>query len=167
MSELDERPLQLPPQDDWRWSNTGRLLFNAARTFEEGILRIVNEKGFPKVRMAHLAVPRNMDLNGTRITTLASRASMTKQSMAELVLQCERMGLVVRRADPSDRRARMIVFTPRGRRLIEIIRQAIAEMERQMRRRLGAGLQKEIRVGLILYLESDSAGDRETATAAR
>jgi len=164
MSEPDERPLQLPAHDDWRWSNTGRLLFNAARRFEEGILRIVNERGFPRVRMAHMAVPRNMDLNGTRITTLASRASMTKQSMAELVVQCQRMGFITRRPDPADRRAKMIVFTPKGRRLMEVIRQAIADMEREMRSRMGAGLQKEIRLGLMLYLKAASAEERSAGS---
>ena len=155
--DKNERPVPLPAKDDWRWSNTGRLLFDAARLFEEGILRTVNEKGFPKVRMAHLAVPRNMDLGGTRVTTLASRASMTKQSMADLVVQCERMGLVTRRPDKSDRRAKMIVFTPKGRRLIEVIRQAIATMEQDMRSHIGAALQKQVRLGLTLYLKAASA----------
>lgn len=153
-SNQSERPVLLPAKDDWRWSNTGRLLFDTARLFEEGILSIVNEKGFPKLRMAHMAVPRNMDLGGTRVTTLASRASMTKQSMADLVVQCERMGLVSRRRDKSDRRAKMIVFTPKGRRLIEVIRQAIATMEQDMRSHMGTALQKQVRIGLTLYLKA-------------
>ena len=158
--DADERPVQLQAQDDWRWSNTGRLLFNATQSFEEGILRIVNENGFSDIRMAHLAVPRNMDLSGTRITTLASRASMTKQSMADLVAQCERLGLVTRRPDTSDARAKMIVFTPKGRRLIKVIRQAITKMEREMRNQIGAVLHKQVRLGLTLYLEPETAGHR-------
>jgi DNA-binding MarR family transcriptional regulator len=155
-----ERSLQSPAQDDWRWSNTGRILFDAARRFEEGILRIVNENGFSKMRMAHMAVPRNLDLNGTRITILAVRASMTKQSMAELVVQCERMGLVARRLDTSDRRAKIIVFTPKGRRLIEAIRRAIAQMDREMQSRMGAVLHKQVRLGLTRYLEPESVEER-------
>jgi DNA-binding MarR family transcriptional regulator len=158
--DVNDRPLQPPAQDNWRWSNTGRLLFNAAQRFEEGILRSVNENGFSEIRMAHLAVPRNMDLNGTRITTLASRASMTKQSMADLVAQCERLGLATRRPDTSDARAKMIVFTPKGRRLIEVIRRAIAKMERDMRNQMGAVLHKQVRLGLTLYLEPKSIGER-------
>jgi DNA-binding MarR family transcriptional regulator len=155
MSEhVNERPLQLTAQDDWRVSNTGRLLFNTAQRFEEGILRIVNANGFARMRMAHMAMPRNMDLDGTRITTLASRASMTKQSMADLVAQCEHMGLVTRRPDTTDGRAKMIVFTPKGRRLIEVIRRAIATMEREMRSQMGAVLHKQVRLGLKLYLEA-------------
>jgi DNA-binding MarR family transcriptional regulator len=161
MSEhVNERLLQLPAQEEWRWSNTGRLLFNAAQRFEEGILRIVNENGFARMRMAHMAVPRNMDLDGTRITTLASRASMTKQSMADLVAQCEHMGLVTRRPDTSDGRAKMIVFTPKGRRLIEAIRRAIATMERKMRSQMGAVVHKQVRLGLALYLEAAPAEER-------
>jgi DNA-binding MarR family transcriptional regulator len=162
----DDRPLPLPAKDDWRWINSGRLLFNAARNFEAGILRIVNARGFAKLRMAHLAVPRNMELSGTRITTLAQRASMTKQSMADLVVQCERMGLVARQPDPSDKRAKMIVFTPKGRRLLAVIEQAITAMEREMRSQIGAALQKQVRLGLKLYLEAAPAEARSAGTGA-
>jgi DNA-binding MarR family transcriptional regulator len=163
---MSERPVRLPAKDEWRRSNTGRLLFDAARRFEEGILRTVNDEGFPQIRMAHMAVPRNMDLDGTRITTLASRASMTKQSMADLVIQCERMGLVTRRLDASDRRAKMIVFTPKGRRLITVIGKAVAGMERDMRSRMGAGLHKQLRLGLTLYLEGVPADARSAGRGA-
>jgi len=156
----NQRPVRLPAKDDWRWSNTGRLLFSAARKYEEGILRIVNKKGFSQMRMAHLAVPRNMDLNGTRITTLASRASMTKQSMADLVVRCERMGLVMRRPDSSDGRAKMILLTPKGRRLINVIGQAVATMEREMRSQIGTEVQKQVRLGLTVYLSVEPAEER-------
>jgi DNA-binding MarR family transcriptional regulator len=156
--------VRLPARDDWRWTNTGRLLFNAARHFEEGIVRNVNAKGFPKVRMAHMAVPRNMDLEGTRVTVLAARASMTKQSMADLVAQCEHMGFVERRPDPSDRRAKMIVFTSKGRRLIETIRQSVAIMEREMRSQVGEVLLKQLRTGLLIYQEAAVAERRLVGT---
>jgi DNA-binding MarR family transcriptional regulator len=100
-----------------------------------------------------------MDLNGTRITTLASRASMTKQSMADLVAQCERLGLVTRRPDTSDARAKMVVFTPKGRRLIEEIRRAITKMERDMRNQIGAALHEQVQLALTAYLQSESVGE--------
>jgi DNA-binding MarR family transcriptional regulator len=148
------RTISLPARDNWRWTNTGRLLFNTARQFEDGIIRNVNAKGFPKVRAAHMAVPRNMDLDGTRVTVLAARASMTKQSMADLVEQCEHMGLVERKPDPTDQRAKMVVFTRKGRRLMEAIRQSVANMEREMRSHVGEVLIKQIRTGLLIYQDA-------------
>jgi hypothetical protein len=54
----------------------------------------------------------------------------------------------------------MIVFTPKGRRLIEVIRRAITKMEREMRNQMGAVLHKQVRLGLTLYLEPATTGQR-------
>ncbi|HLI22956.1 MAG TPA: MarR family transcriptional regulator, partial [Stellaceae bacterium] len=102
------------------------------------ILEIINRSGFPDIRMAHLHLPRNLDIEGTRLTVLARRAEMSKQAMGELVDQCERMHLVERRPDAADRRAKLVAFTPRGRRLIEVVRSAVAQAERDMAKKLGA-----------------------------
>ena len=51
---------------------------------------------------------------GTRITELAERAMMTKQSMGQLVADMETLGLAERITDPSDRRAKIVRLTDRG-----------------------------------------------------
>jgi len=146
--------------DEWRTSNTGRLLVNATRHFEERIMTLVNAEGFPDIRVSHLSVPRNLDMNGTRITELARRAAMTKQSMSDLVNQCETMGLVTRRADPLDQRAKVVVFTPKGRRLIEVIGKAIRMAESELRQRIGDGSFGILRAALLEYLSSAPAARR-------
>ena len=45
----------------------------------------VGRAGYSDVRPAHSAVLRHVARDGSRITELAERARMTKQSMAELV----------------------------------------------------------------------------------
>ena len=47
------------------------------------------------------------------------------------------MRLVARRPDPADRRAKIVVFTPRGRRLIDVVRRAVTLAETEMRVKLG------------------------------
>ncbi|HEX3973580.1 MAG TPA: MarR family winged helix-turn-helix transcriptional regulator [Stellaceae bacterium] len=131
-------PISFPGDIDWRRRNTSRLLYSAAWLFDQRILAIVNAGGFPEIRMAHLHLPRNLDLEGTRLTVLAKRAEMSKQAMAELVDDGERMRLVARRPDPADRRAKIVVFTPRGRRLIEVVQEAVTRAEAEMRGKLGA-----------------------------
>jgi len=153
------RPLPFPAREDWRRTNTGRLLFNSTRRYAEGVVKIVNANGFPKIRIAHMAVPRNMDLSGTRITTLAARASMTKQSMADLVLQCERMGVVKRLPDPADQRAKRIMLTPKGRRLMEVIRGAVNAMDQEMRNEMGPVLFAQLRQALSIYHMRATAED--------
>ena len=52
-----------------------------------------------------MALVQNLDLYGTRLTEIAARAGMAKQSMLELVDKAERLSLVERRPDPDDQRA--------------------------------------------------------------
>jgi DNA-binding MarR family transcriptional regulator len=81
--------------------------------------------GYTDITASHQAVFENIDREGTRLTTLAQRSGMTHQSMGELVQTLERGGYVTRRPDPTDGRARTVVLTAQGRRLV---RQAIHEI---------------------------------------
>ena len=55
-----------------------------------------------------------IDRDGTRISDLARRAGVTKQSMAQATISLEEKGLVRRLADPSDARAKLVVLTDDG-----------------------------------------------------
>ena len=107
--------------------------------------------------MAHLHIPRNLDLGGTRLTVLAERAEMSKQAMAELVDQCEKWGLIERRPDAIDRRAKKVVFTARGRRLIDVVRKAVAAAERDMLGLIGVRRMESLMSGLMAYCEARAA----------
>ena len=135
-----------------RYTNVGRLMFNAARRFEEQIHAVVRRSGFPDVRLVHLTLTRNMDLEGTRLTVLADRAGITKQAMGELVDQCQTMGIVERRPDPTDRRARRIVFTARGRNLVQVLTKAIGEAEADMSATIGRRSVTSMVAALHTYL---------------
>ena len=55
-----------------------------------------------------------IDRDGTRISDLARRAGVTKQSMARATISLEDKGLVRRLPDPSDARAKLVVLTDDG-----------------------------------------------------
>ena len=61
---------------------------------------------------AMLSLVRNLDLAGSRLTDLAARAHITKQSMRELVDRGEALGIVERAPDDDDKRAKLVRFTP-------------------------------------------------------
>lgn len=86
-----------------------------------------------------------LDDDGTRVSALAERAHMTKQSMAELVHHLERLGYVERVPDPSDRRAKLVRATPRGKELYVIAREVVAEIEADWTRRLGKAKMRQLR----------------------
>ena len=149
----------------WRRGNVGRLMFNGARRFEERIHATVRAAGFTDVRYVHLTILRNMNVGGTRLTTLAARAGMTKQAMGQLVDECERLGIVERRADPRDRRARLISFTTRGRALLDVVHRGIAAAEAEMEAEIGKRGMAAVRDALGAYgvERRDSALDEEEA----
>jgi DNA-binding MarR family transcriptional regulator len=107
----------------------------------------VVEAGFPQ-RPAHSAVFAHIDRTGTRLGTLARRANMTPQAMGELVDDLERMGYVRRRADPQDRRAKLIVLTAKGTRCIDAGLATIARIERALEAKLGPRRLRELQRGL-------------------
>ncbi len=133
-----------------------RLLFSAAWLFDSRILAHVNRNGFPELRMVHLHVPRNLDLDGTRITELARRAEMSKQSMAEIIDQCEKMGLVTRGPDKDDGRAKVVTFTKRGLLLMKAVRSAVAMAERDMRDIIGREALSAVEAALAAYTRRDA-----------
>ncbi len=77
------------------------------------------------------------DFKGTRITVLAQRANMTNAAMTELIDQCEGLGLVVRMADPSDKRVRIVNFTEAGRLWLAAFSKALKKAERELMDEIG------------------------------
>ena len=104
------------------------------------------ERGHPEIRPPHGNVMQFLDDAGTRVSVLADRAQITKQSMAELVLHLERLGYVERVPDPSDRRAKLVRATPKGRQLYAIAREIVAEIEADWTKRLGKTKMRQLRV---------------------
>lgn len=139
------------PDEVWRHANIGRLLNNAVRRFEAHVLELMSERGHAETRIAHVSLTRNLDVDGTRLTELAKRASMSKQAMGELVVQCEGLGLVARTVDPCDRRARIVTFTPAGLLWLEAFRAAVDIAENEMRQELGDKTINVIIEGLCAY----------------
>lgn len=96
----------------------------------------LHDSGFPEIRVAHAKVFENLGA-GCRVSELAERAQITKQSMAELVEHLERHRLVERVPDHADRRARIVRLTPRGRRAVAAAEQVLANLYDDWRDLLG------------------------------
>jgi DNA-binding MarR family transcriptional regulator len=107
----------------------GQLLGRLLRSFRQDLFRRAQEGGYRDIREAHLQVFGAVDWTGTRLTVLASRANMTLPAMSELVDELQRCGYLERRPDPSDRRAKLIVPTRNGRRVLVAALRAVREIE--------------------------------------
>jgi DNA-binding MarR family transcriptional regulator len=156
---------ETPSSDDrWRQAHLGRLLGHALRRFDARVLQLMardvqvplalsNLAAREQVSAAHIHITRHLSLNGDRLTDLAERAGMAKQSMASLVDQCEAWGLVTREADPHDARARLVRFTPTGLAWLEAFRGAVAQAEAEFRAEVGSEVATVVALGLEAYAD--------------
>jgi DNA-binding MarR family transcriptional regulator len=75
---------------------------------------LLEESGITDVRPTHGCVFRFIHGDGMRLTELASRAGLTKQSVGEIVDDLADLGYLERYPDPTDRRAKLIRLTDKG-----------------------------------------------------
>lgn len=137
--------------------NTVALLGEAYSALGHKIVAGVVEAGFPQ-RPAHSGVFAHIDVEGgTRLTELARRANITPQAMGELVDDLERMGYVTRSPDPRDRRAKLIVLTPRGVACVHAAFVTIAAIEGRLEELLGRGHVLALREALSRIIAAEGA----------
>jgi DNA-binding MarR family transcriptional regulator len=134
-------------------------LSSALRAVDRRVERRLLRLGYADVRPGHLALLLNLERDGASGADLARRAGMTKQSMGELVRELELRDYVERRPDPRDGRARLVLPTGRGLMLVAHARQAIAEVETDAGRRIGAGRLAALRRALRDVAEPEASGD--------
>lgn len=106
------------------------------------------EEGFDDVRPRHGAVLAYLDAEGTRPGELARLAGRNKQTMGAILDELERLGYVRRTPDPADRRAKLIVPTERGVRLMEASDGFVAVIEQRLSDTLGPDRYDEFRSAL-------------------
>jgi len=97
-----------------REQHIGRLLLNAHRNYSLQALTKLRERGHEGLSLAHTNLLAHLDLEGTRLTTLAERMGVTKQAIGNLVGELEAKSYVRREVDPHDRRAAVITYTAAG-----------------------------------------------------
>jgi DNA-binding MarR family transcriptional regulator len=128
-------------------ANTATLLLQAHLHLADRINAAVIARGFP-IRPAHASVFIHMDTDGIRLTRLAEKAQMAPQSMAELVDDLVDLGYLERAPDPTDRRAKLIVFTNSGRDALQAGLDVVAEVEMDLMKTLGKMRSRDLRATL-------------------
>ena len=136
-----------------------RLVDDAGRAFRDHMVRAGAAAGFPELRATHDAVFAHLPAEGGRISVLAARAGMTKQSMAEIVRDLERLGLVRVDQDPSDARAKLVRYTRRGWRVVRGGQRHIDEVEDRLAGALGEERLADLREMLGVVAEVLDGGD--------
>lgn len=143
MSSETSQPLPGSSRDTH--PNLGILLRIPLQEVVRRVAAGLAEAGFDDLRPAHTVVFQHIDSDGSRLTDLAERAQITKQSMGYLVDYLEKQGYLERRPDPSDRRASLICLTERGWAQIHTALAIIATLEEEWTGTLGKQQMKQLR----------------------
>lgn len=107
----------------------GQLLVRLLREFRRELFEPAAEAGYPDIRPPHLQIFGNLDVAGIRLTTLAERAQLSLAAASELVNELQTLGYLERKPDTTDRRAKLIVPTARGRQALRDAGDRVAEIE--------------------------------------
>jgi DNA-binding MarR family transcriptional regulator len=110
--------------------NLGFLLAKAAQRWNELLAERFAHEGFPEVRPSYgsLLVPL-FEQDGLRMSELAARARLSKQTMTTMVRLLERDGLVRREPDPADGRATRVYLTARSRSFEPVAERVLGELD--------------------------------------
>lgn len=97
---------------------------------------------------SHSLVFSHLDPDGTRPAEIARRAGISRQAVGQTVAQMKELGLVKLAPDPTNRRARLVQPTAKGRRALERYGTGSAAAEKALARRIGSSRVKQLRDAL-------------------
>jgi DNA-binding MarR family transcriptional regulator len=115
--------------------------------------------GYGDVTPAHVSLFRYPGLDGYRLTDIAHRMQITKQSVHELIGHLEHLGYLVREPDPTNRRARLVRLTDKGHGLQETIRRQAQDADRRIAEMLGARRYADFRKSLAIVVDTITPDD--------
>lgn len=124
------------------------LMYIASRSAANRIFEALQERGFDDATIAQSRLMMGIDPDGTRLSVLAERAQIAKQTATALVDKLERAGYVERVADPTDGRARLVRMTARAKSVISYARAEEERIEEEWRAHLGAERMQQLREAL-------------------
>jgi len=120
------------------WIPLPGLLDIASQALFDEFRTELEQSEFGDIRPTHGCVFRFVGGEGLRLTDLAERAKLTKQSVGEIVDDLVERGYAQRIPDPDDKRAKLICLTERGETAQAHGRKLFAKVERRWAERYGA-----------------------------
>ena len=107
----------------------GQLLVRLLREFRRELSAPAAAAGYVDIRDPHLQIFGTIGMGDVRLTDIAARAQLSLAATSELVNDLQALGYLERRPDPTDRRAKLIFPTQRGRRALHDAGNRVAEIE--------------------------------------
>jgi DNA-binding MarR family transcriptional regulator len=141
----------------------GGLLVVASRALVADFHRRLDAAGFADVRPGSGNVFESVGSAGSTVAAMAQRAGISPQAMVQVVDYLEGRGYVERAPDPTDRRAKLVRLTERGRAADRAGRAHLQAIEAEWSLLLGEERYASFRAALedlVAAIEDRSASDR-------
>lgn len=106
-----------------------RLLIRTSQIELNELVRRLRSMDHHAVQVSYIGLLGNVDTEGTRLVTLASRLGTTRQAAGQLVNAIVGAGYLERHPDPDDGRGVLVKHTPAGRDLLADALAAMADIE--------------------------------------
>jgi DNA-binding MarR family transcriptional regulator len=106
----------------------GMLAAQLLFAVQDELYRRLAESGYHDLRPRHGIVLAYLDEQGSRATELAALSGRHKQIVGRTVDELEALGYVERTPDPTDRRAKLVVPTSRGRAVMRLSDEIMADL---------------------------------------
>jgi DNA-binding MarR family transcriptional regulator len=123
----------------------GILAAQLLAAVESELYRRLAAAGYDDLRPSHGLVLAYLDVAGSRATELAARSGRHKQLVGRTIDELEALGYVERAPDPADRRAKLVVPTPRGHAVMRLSDQIMGDIGRRVERAVGSTAYGEFR----------------------
>lgn len=115
----------------------GLVLRDAYLAVDRAVQEALAQEGFSELRPGHHVVLRHIGHDGERPVVIAERAQVSRQAIAKVIDDLERIGIVRRDPDPTDGRGVIVRLTDRGQSGLAVGRQAMQAIEAQLVADLG------------------------------
>jgi len=110
--------------------NLARHLIGISRDLQtRTIRRLCEEHGYRHLRPSLGPFLSLVWTQGQRLNAIADRLAISRQACSQLANVAERAGYLLRKPDPEDRRAKVVMLSPLGRALVEDAVRIILESE--------------------------------------
>jgi len=125
------------------------LLSTVLHTYTAEFERQLADAGFPDLSLPlGTNVLRFLNDDGMRLTAVAELAGLSKQAISQQVAYLEAHGYVTTAVDATDRRAKILLLTPRGRASQLVARRLFGEIEQRWHSRIGTDAMHQLRDSL-------------------
>ncbi|MGE4606065.1 MAG: MarR family transcriptional regulator [Myxococcota bacterium] len=151
--------------------NAARHLIGISRDLQGRLIRLLSgEYGYRGLRPSLGPFLSLVWIEGRPLTAIASQLGISKQACGQLANLAERAGYLERKPDPQDRRAKLVMLSPRGRALIEHAVGIIGEIESEYAGLVGRQSYRRLTMSLASLYEGmgiPTHADRALTAAAK